>query len=71
MKTESQVREIKNHLLNGGKLTGLDALKLFGTLRLPSRIWDIKQLGVAVVDEWVKVGDKRVKQYFVEGSNGA
>ncbi len=71
MKTESQVREIKNHLLNGGKLTGLDALKLFGTMRLPSRIWDIKQLGVAVVDEWVKVGDKRVKQYFVEGSNGA
>jgi len=71
MKTESQVREIKNHLLNGGKLTGLDALKLYGTLRLPSRIWDIKQLGVAVVDEWVKVGDKRVKQYFVEGSNGA
>ena len=71
MKTESQVREIKNHLLNGGKLTGLDALKLYGTLRLPSRIWDIKQLGVAVVDEWVKVGDKRVKQYFVEGRNGA
>ena len=66
MKTASQVIEIKKHLLSGGKLTGLDALKLFGTMRLPSRIWDIKQLGVAVVDEWVNVGDKRVKCYFVE-----
>ena len=74
MKTESQVKAIKQYLLDGEQITGLEALNLFGSMRLPARIHDIKALGYNVLDRWVNTGingKKRVKQYYMEASNGA
>ena len=65
MKTESQNRAISNYLKGGGKLTGLEALQKFGTMRLPARVHDLKVLGLDIVDEWVVRNSKRVKQYYL------
>jgi Helix-turn-helix domain len=72
MKNEpSQVEMIFDHLMTGSKLTGLDALKMFGTIKTPNRIGDIeKRYGVTVQREWTKVktrfGEKRIMEYFLK-----
>jgi len=43
MKTkESQTRQIAKHLKNGHSITAIQALRLYGCMRLASRINDIK-----------------------------
>ena len=39
---------IKKHLLNGGSITALEALKEFGCYRLASRISDLREEGVII-----------------------
>lgn len=67
MTIESQEKEIKNYLVNGGKLTALDALSLFGCLRLSARIFDLKDRGLNIQDKFITVSSgKRVKEYYIE-----
>jgi hypothetical protein len=40
---EKQNRLILTHLQTGATITALEALKLFGCLRLSARIWDLKK----------------------------
>lgn len=68
---ESQVKQIFDYLMGGSRLTGLDALKLFGTIKTPNRIGDVeKQYGVTVQREWKKIktrfGEKRVMEYYLK-----
>lgn len=60
----TQTKAIHQALKRGEKLTPLEALKKYGTLRLGARIWDLKQAGVRIKRELVEVGDgKRVARY--------
>jgi hypothetical protein len=63
---ESQKETIKRHLLNGGKLTSLSALRLAGSLRCSERIREIQAEGIAIHKEWITVNGKRVLEYSLE-----
>ena len=62
----SQCAKIKDWLEQGNVIDGMTALNLFGCLRLPSRICDLKQQGMKITDRWkvTKTG-KRVKEYLL------
>lgn len=68
MKTESQVTKIYRYLKMRNKLTGLKALRLFGTMCLPKRISEVQKFyGVNVSREMISVksahGVKHVMEY--------
>jgi len=65
MKDTSQTERIKAYMLNGGKLTALDALKRFGCFRLASRVCEISEEH-AITREWVKLkSGKKVLKYGI------
>lgn len=73
MKTDSQVKQIYKYLKRGNKLTGLKALRLFGTMCLPKRISDVqKQYGVRVDRKMIVFeswhGTKHVMEYQLKPS---
>ena len=62
----SQNVQIKNYLLEGNKLTSLEALNLFGCMRLASRIHDLRDQGLDIQTEKVKTPNgKTVTQYSI------
>ena len=64
MKTEA----IKKHLLSGKRLTSLDAVKLFGTIKLTTRISEMRRDGLKINDEWLvnKKTKSRYKSYWIK-----
>lgn len=64
--TDSQNRAILAYLKSGKRLTQLIALDLFGCMRLPSRIHDIKKAGIDIKDQFITLANnKRVKEYWI------
>ena len=64
--TESQNRAILAYLSSGKRITQLTALKLFGCMRLPSRIHDLLKAGIVIKDQYIKlINKKRVKEYWL------
>lgn len=60
----SQNERIREYLENGNTLTALEALNLFGCMRLPSRINDLKKRGMAIAKVMITTASgKRVAQY--------
>jgi len=60
----NQTKMIKDHLDQGQSITAFEALKLYGCLRLASRMHDLKQSGYSFHKEMVIVGNgKRVAEY--------
>jgi len=67
---ESQVKQIFDYLLTGCKLTGLEAIKLFGSIKLSNRISEIeKRYNIIVQREWKEIktrfGKKDVMEYYI------
>ena len=63
----SQCAQIKSWLLEGKKLTSLEALNLFGCMRLASRIHDLRERGLDIHTEKIKVpSGKYVTQYSIK-----
>ncbi len=60
---DSQCDDILAHLKKGRSITALEALGLFGCLRLAARIYDLKEAGHNIKDTFIKVRGKRVKRY--------
>lgn len=62
----TQCAQIKAWLQAGKKLTSLEALKLFGCMRLASRIHDLRNAGLDIHKEKVKTpSGKTVTQYSI------
>ena len=62
----SQAKQILAYMQAGNRITGIDALNLFGCFRLPARIADLKEDGWPVRSEFVTTpSGKRVKSYFL------
>lgn len=62
----SQCARIKNWLEAGNTLTSLEALKLFGCMRLASRISDLREKGVPIRKERIQVeSGKYVARYSI------
>lgn len=72
----TQNAQILTHLQQGKRITGLDALRLYGVSHLPRRILDLKEGGHDLQSNWVDV-DKangqtaRVKEWRLAPSTGA
>ena len=69
--SQTQNSKILKALLNGERLTQLDAYTRFSCTRLGARIYDIKNMNEEyknkVVDRWVVLPNgKRVKEYRLE-----
>ena len=69
--SQTQNGKILKALLNGERLTQLDAYTRFNCTRLGARIYDIKNMNEEyknkVVDRWVVLpSSKRVKEYRFE-----
>jgi hypothetical protein len=47
---DSQNKQIIKHLMGGGKITPLEALNKFGSLRLSARIFDLRGNGWIIRD---------------------
>lgn len=70
MAKESQVKQIFDYLLTGCKLTGLEAIKLFGSIKLSNRIGEIeKRYNITVQRQWKEIktrfGKKEVMEYYI------
>lgn len=64
--TTNQYFQILDWLKSSRTLTPLQALDKFGCLRLGARIYDMKQNGIDVKTEMIKVGkNKRVARYSI------
>lgn len=53
----SQKLKILEYLKEGGELTALKALNLFGCLRLAARIADIREMGYEIQRDWMETTD--------------
>ena len=66
----AQTTEILNHMLTGGRITSLEAIKLWGCTRLSGRIFDIEQMGYKVERRMIEVptrnGKTKVAEYWIE-----
>lgn len=66
----TQREKIANRLMNGFSLTPLQALKMFGSLRLSAVIFDLKNEGWDIKSKLVKVktrnGTSRVSRYWID-----
>lgn len=63
---QSQESKILDYMLTGHRITGIEALELFGSFRLPARIADIIKRGFPVQSEFIITDTgKRVKAYWI------
>ena len=63
----SQTKRILAYLKEGNRITGIEALELFGCFRLPSRITDLRNEGHSIKSRFVTTNTgKNVKEYWLE-----
>ena len=63
----SQNKQIANYLNKGKKLTPIDALNKFGCFRLAARIADLRNEGMNIVTNTIKLENKKqIAQYSVK-----
>lgn len=60
---KSQVENIKDHLENGNSITPLDALNLFGCFRLSDVIFRLRNSGLNISMELIKMPNKAGKGF--------
>jgi hypothetical protein len=64
--TQSQNKMILAYMMRGKRITALEALNLFGCLRLASRINDLRNKGFIIQKQMIKTeSDKYVMQYWI------
>ena len=67
--SQTQTKRILAHMLNGGRITSMEALSNYGCFRLAARIADIRGLGYDVQSKFVSTSTaKKVKQYWLATS---
>lgn len=65
--TESQNTQILTALINGRKITPIDALDWFGCFRLSARISELKSVGWKIEKETVLLSSgKRIARYYMD-----
>lgn len=63
----SQNKQIADYLNKGKKLTPIDALNKFGCFRLAARIADLRNDGMNIVTNTIKLKNKKqIAQYSVK-----
>jgi len=62
----TQSNAIRSHLEDGKSITALDALNLYGCLRLAARISDLKKLGLDIDKKMVSNNGSTFASYFLK-----
>jgi hypothetical protein len=63
---ESQNKQILRHLQSGKTITALDALRLYGCLRLSGRIYDLRRSGQPIQERTITtLTGKHISEYFM------
>ena len=63
----SQAKRILDYMLEGHRITPIEALEKFGSFRLGARIADLRADGHDIKSEFVKTDTgKHVKSYWIE-----
>ena len=63
----SQNKQIADYLNKGKKLTPIDALNKFGCFRLAARIADLRNEGMNIVTNTIKLQNKKqIAQYSIK-----
>ena len=63
----SQNKQIADYLNKGKKLTPIDALNKFGCFRLAARIADLRNEGMNIVKNTIKLENKKqIAQYSIK-----
>jgi hypothetical protein len=63
--TDTINQRVLKHLQNGHMITPLQALRLFGTIRLAAAIYDLRKEGNDIKMEPMTVGRKRFASYWM------
>lgn len=63
--THTQLFQLRRWFRAGHRITALDALKRFRTLRLAARVLELKRQGLDVRRRLVVKGKRRVAEYWV------
>ncbi len=63
---KSQIELIKAHLQSGRSITPLQALRMYGCLRLGARIYDLKQEGLDIDSHLVRKNGKQFAEYSLK-----
>lgn len=68
----SQTEQIHKHLKEGNTITSLEAIERFGVTRLSARIYELRQQGVNIEDQYITVTNRfgeevEVKMYYLSG----
>jgi hypothetical protein len=66
---KSQTKLIKDHLQAGHSITPLQALRLYGCLRLGARIYDLKRDGLDIDSHLVRQNGKQFSEYSLKQSS--
>lgn len=66
MATESQEKQIKDHLIKWHSITPMEALRRYGCFRLGARIYDLRRRGVRIRTAMIEIGGKRFAKYIIE-----
>lgn len=64
--TDTQNNQILQYLKSGKSITSLEALRLFGCLRLSGRIFDLRKRGNAILSREIHTfTGKRIAEYYI------
>jgi biotin operon repressor len=61
----TQTQQILKYLQSGNKITGMDALQLFGCFRLAARVQELREIGYEVKSQLIKINGKRIAEYWL------
>ena len=65
--TQTQQQAILEHLLTGSELNAMQALRYFGTMKLATRISELKKMCFPIQSEWYTLENgKKVKSYKID-----
>ena len=63
---KSQTELIKQHLQSGRSITPLQALRMYGCMRLGARIYDLRRQGLNITSHLVRQGRKQFSEYSLQ-----
>ena len=64
----SQCKNILSHLKRGRSLTAIQALDMFGVMRLAARVSDLRDSGHQIITTPIHRGAKRFASYSLKGA---
>ena len=64
----TQAQQIEKHLLSGKSITALDALNLYGCMRLAARIAELKESHEIESEPWTTPGGATIARYWIPAS---